>query len=340
MWEAIESNKRRSTILVVCMAALLLGLGFAIGGAFDPRRGPYVGVAIALGVWFILWMVALFQGDQILLATAGATRIEHHDAPLLFNVVEEMKIASGLEAMPEVYVMPDDVPNAFAIGRPPGRCAGAVPSGLLRIMNRDELQGVIGHEIGHLKNRDTVFMMLVGVMLGAIVLVADLFLRMGGTGGRRRSRDGGNAQVIFLVIALVFAILAPLLAQMIYFACSRRREYLADASSARFTRYPEGLASALEKLQVAQVRREEVNRVLAPMFIVSPMQGLAAIGLMSTHPSTEDRIRILRSMAGGAAFTNYEAAFQKIVGRGSCIGARALPRGAAGAPRNAQSAAR
>src|SRR5437773_1467560 len=113
MWEAIESNKRRSTLLVILMGLLLLGLGFALGGMLDPRQGPVLGVAGALAVWFVLWMVALFQGDQILLATAGARRIEHHDAPLLFNVVEEMKIASGLEVMPEVYVMEDDVPNAF-----------------------------------------------------------------------------------------------------------------------------------------------------------------------------------------------------------------------------------
>lgn len=323
MWEAIESNKRRSVVLVVVMALLLLGLGAAIGGAVQPRTGPIFGLAVALGVWFILWMVALFQGDQILLATAGAKRIEHADAPQLFNIVEEMRIASGLETMPEVYIIPDDAPNAFAIGRPPGRCAVAVTSGLMRILSRDELQGVMAHEIGHLKNRDTVFMMLVGVMLGTIVIVADLFLRLRVGGRRRSSREEGNAQTIFMVIALLLAILAPLLAQMIYFACSRRREYLADASSALFTRYPEGLASALEKLTVAQVRREEVNRVLAPMYIVSPMPVAAAVGLWSTHPPTDDRVKILRGMAGGAAYTDYDAAFKKIVGR-SCIGPRTL----------------
>jgi heat shock protein HtpX len=338
MWEAIQSNKRRSAILVACMAALLVGLGVAIGGYFDPRQGPIFGALAALAVWVVLWMVALFQGDQILLATAGATKIEHDHAPLLFNVVDEMRIASGLESMPEVYVMEDDVPNAFAIGRPPGRCAVAVTSGLLRILDRDELQGVIGHEIGHLKNRDTVFMMLVGIMLGAIVLISDFFIRVRWA-PRRRSRDdnGGGAQVIFMILAILLVILAPLLAQMIYFACSRRREYLADASSARFTRYPEGLASALEKLQVAQVRQAEVNRVLAPMYIVSPMQVAAAIGLYSTHPPTEDRVKILRGMAGGAAFTDYEAAYKKIVGRGACIGQRTLAGEGAVALRSATS---
>ncbi|HXX94534.1 MAG TPA: M48 family metallopeptidase [Planctomycetota bacterium] len=325
MWEAIQSNKRRSILLVSLMAALLVGLGFAIGGFIDPRRGPIGGVLGALAVWGILWWVALLQGDQILLATAGATRIEHDQAPLLFNVVDEMRIASGLEAMPEVYVMEDEVPNAFAVGRPPRRCAVAVTTGLLRLLDRDELQGVIGHEIGHLKNRDTVFMMLVGIMLGAIVLISDFFIRVRWA-PRRRSRDddSGGAQVIFMVVSILLVLLAPVLAQMIYFACSRRREYLADASSARFTRYPEGLASALEKLQVSQVRRAEVNRVLAPMYIVSPVAVASAIGLYSTHPPTQDRVRILRGMAGGAAFTDYEAAYQKIVGRGACIGQRTL----------------
>ena len=323
MWEAIESNKRRSTVLVILMGLLLLALGFALGGAVDPRRGPVLGVAGALAVWFVLWMLALFQGDHILLATAGARRIEHQDAPLLFNVVDEMRIASALETMPEVYVMEDEIPNAFAIGRPPGRCAVAVTSGLLRILDRDELQGVIGHELGHLKNRDTVFMMLVGVMLGAIFLISDFFVRVRWA-PRRRSRDDSGAGTVFMILAILLVIFAPILAQLIYFACSRRREYLADASSARFTRYPEGLASALEKLQVSQVRRAEVNRVLAPMYIVSPMGVAAAVGLTSTHPPTEDRIKILRGMAGGAAYTDYEAAFKKIVGRGACIGQRTL----------------
>jgi heat shock protein HtpX len=323
MWEAIESNRRRSTILVILMGMLLVGLGFALGGVIDPRRGPILGVLGALCVWFVLWLVALLQGDRILLATAGAKQIGHEDAPLLFNVVDEMRIASGLPVMPEIYVMPDEAPNAFAVGRPPKRCAVAVTTGLLRILDRDELQGVIGHEIGHLKNRDTVFMMMVGVMLGAIVLIADVFARVR-FAPRRREKDEGGAQVVFMILALVLVILAPLFAQLIYFACSRRREYMADASSARFTRYPEGLASALEKLTVSQTRQAEINRVLAPMYIVNPAEVSAAIGLTSTHPPTPERIRILRSMAGGAAFTDYEAAYQRIVGRGACLGQRTL----------------
>jgi heat shock protein HtpX len=341
MQEAIESNRRRSWILVSLMGAILVTLGFVLGRALDPHSGGVVGVAAALGVWGFLFALAVLQGDSILLATAGARRIEKSDAPLLFNVVEEMTLASGLGRMPEIFVIADDVPNAFAVGRRPERCAVAVTSGLLRILNRDELQGVIGHELGHLKNRDAAFMMLVGVMLGAIVLISDLFLRSmwWGGGGRRRDRDeddrGGQAQILFFILALALAVLAPILAQLIYFACSRRREYLADASSARFTRYPEGLASALEKLSAAQNREVPVNRVLAPLYIVSPVQVMAAIGLLSTHPPSLERIRILRAMGGGAGYADYEAAFRKTTGR-SCLGSRTL---AADTPQAARSAA-
>src|SRR6185436_1664721 len=163
--------------LVAGMAALLVLLGAGIGQAVAPRGGAVVGALAAAGLWFILWIVALFLGDQILLSIAGAKKIEHADAPQLFNVVEEMVIASGLGRMPAIYVMPDERPNAFAAGRTPERRVVCVTSGLLRLMNRDELQGVIAHEIGHHKNGDPALMVMMGVMLGAIVLIADLVLR-------------------------------------------------------------------------------------------------------------------------------------------------------------------
>ncbi len=325
MWEAIESNRRRARILVAGMAILLVALGALIGAVAAPSRGgAMVGTAIALFIWLLLWVIAVLQGDSIMLSLAGAEKISHADAPQLFNVVEEMTIASGLGKMPEVYVIPDDRPNAFAAGRTPETRVVCVTSGLLRLMTRDELQGVIAHEIGHHKNNDPALIILMGVMMGAIVLIADLFLR-GNFGGRRRSsRNGdGGVQVVLAILALLLAILAPILAQMMYFALSRRREYLADASAARFTRFPEGLASALEKISVHAQARREANRVLAPMYIVNPMEALAAVGLFSTHPPTEDRIRILRSMGGGVGYVDYDAAFRKVTGKG-CLGARTL----------------
>jgi heat shock protein HtpX len=336
MWEAIESNRRRSRFIVAGMAALLVLLGALIGGAVAPRGGGLlVGIGVALLLWFALWLVAVFQGDSIMLAVAGAQKIEKADAPQLFNVVEEMVIASGLGKMPDVYVIPDDRPNAFAAGRKAETRVVCVTSGLLRLLNRDELQGVIAHEIGHHKNGDPALMILMGVMLGAIVLIAEVYLRGNFWGGRRRSsRESGGAEAILAVVAIVLAILAPILAQMMYFACSRRREFLADASAARFTRYPEGLASALEKISIQYQGGFRANKILAPMYIVNPMQALAAVGLFSTHPPTDARVRILRSM-GGVGYVDYDAAYRKVTGRAGCIGKRTL---AADSPEQAREA--
>jgi heat shock protein HtpX len=329
MWEAIESNRRRSAWIVAGMGGLLVVLGVLIGNTIAPRTGVLFGAGISLFFWLVLWLIAIFQGDQIMLLVAGAQKIEKSDAPQLFNVVEEMVIASGLGKMPDIYVIPDDRPNAFAAGRKPETRVVCVTSGLLRLLTRDELQGVIAHEIGHHKNGDPALMILMGVMLGAIVLLADVFLRSNILfgGGRRSSRDkddSGGLQIVLVLLAIALAILAPILAQIMYFACSRRREYLADASAARFTRYPEGLASALEKITVQARGGPKVNRVLAPMYIVNPMEALAAVGLFSTHPPTENRVHILRAMGGGVGYVDYDAAFRKITGKAGCIGERTL----------------
>src|SRR5688572_4216605 len=192
MWEAIESNRRRTNYIVAGMAVLLVLMGAAIGHAVVPGQGAAAGAGIALLLWFLLWLVAAFQGDRIMLSIAGARKIEHADAPMLFNVVEEMVISSGLGKMPEVYIIDDDRPNAFAAGRKPETRVIAVTSGLLRLLNRDELQGVIAHEIGHHKNGDPALMILMGVMLGAIVLLAEVFLRSGLHRGRRESRENNG----------------------------------------------------------------------------------------------------------------------------------------------------
>ena len=324
MWEAIRANKRRSFVLITLMAFVLMGLGYSIGLVWAPDWA-FVGLVAAFAVWLVLWMVAVSAGKGVVLGSMGAHRIEHDDYPVLFNVVEEMSIAAGLPKMPDVYLIDTDAPNAFAVGTEQ-KSVVAVTTGLLMQLNRDELQGVVAHEIGHIKNHDTRFMVLAGVMMGAIILLADVFVRsMFYGGGRRRSRGrgGGQAQAVLMIIAIVFIILAPILAQLLYFACSRRREYLADASSARFTRYPEGLARALEKIAGPARKMEKVNRAVAPMFIVNPLRGAAASNLLSTHPPTEDRARILRSMGGGAAYADYEAAYEKAHG-GRLLGERTV----------------
>jgi heat shock protein HtpX len=336
MWEAIESNRRRTRVLVSGMAVLLVLLGTVIGYSVARGEGAALGAVAALGLWIILWLVAAFAGDRIMLSIAGARKIEHADAPQLFNVVEEMVIASQLGKMPEIYIIDDERPNAFAAGRKPEKRVVAVTSGLLRLMSRDELQGVIAHEIGHHKNGDPALMILMGVMLGAIVLLAEIFLRSGLHRGRRSSsKDQAGIQVLIIVLAIVLAILAPILARLLYFACSRRRVYLADASAARFTRYPEGLAAALEKITVHYQGAPKPNKVLAPMYIVNPMEALAAVGLFSTHPPTENRVRILRSMGGGVGYVDYDSAFKKVTGKAGCIGRRTL---AADSPAEARAA--
>jgi len=257
MWELIRANKRNSIVLMVVMAVVLLLVGFVIGLAWFGPEGGLFGLMIATVVWLVMMLVSFSSGDQILLAASKATRVTHDVHPQLFNVVEEMKIAASLPAMPKVYIINDPAPNAFATGRSPNTASVAVTAGLLARLNRDELQGVIAHEISHILNRDILFVTLAGVMLGSIVLLSQVFLRgmfySSMMGSRRRYSSGsggggGYAQIIMLVLAIVVAILAPIMASLLYFALSRRREYLADAGATRLTRYPEGLASALEKI--------------------------------------------------------------------------------------------
>ena len=327
MWEQIRSNKRKSVVLIILIALVLSILGGAIGEAAAPRGGGLVGLAVALTVWFVLSLVAYYQGGRIMLAANGAHKITREDHPQLWNVVEEMTIASGLPKLPDIYLIDDMTPNAFATGRDPDHAAVAVTAGLLAKLNRDQIQGVIAHELGHIKNRDILFMTLMGATLGAIVIISETFLRglfYGGMhGSRYRSRksgsDGDGGQIIMVVIALVVAILAPLLAQLIYFAASRRREYLADASAAIYTRYPEGLASALEVIsgEAGKVTQEaeRVNKATAPMYIINPLQAVGKMGLFSTHPPTEERVRILRSMGGDASFRAYQGAWKQVDGK-------------------------
>jgi len=315
MWEIIQANRRKSAALLVLLAVVLVGLGYFAGYFWDPRGGQLFGVLVAVVIWVVMMLTAFSGGERILLATAGAREVKKEDAPQLYNILEEMKIASGLPAMPRLFIIDSPEPNAFAVGLKPERSAVAVTTGLLARLSRDELQGVIGHEVGHINHRDTLFMTLAGVTVGAVVILADLFLRgLWFSSGRRRSREEGQMAGVMLIIALVLAILAPLLAQLIYFACSRKREYMADAAAAQYTRYPQGLASALEKIAGVPPRRQEVNRVLAPMYIVNPLEahGRGMKGLFSTHPPVEERIRILRSMAGDCSLAGYEEAYRKV----------------------------
>lgn len=320
MWEQIQANRRRSAVLIAAMAAILIIVGYAGGELFVPGGGIF-GLALALIIWAVMMGAYLFSAEAILLHGTGARELQREDSPRLFNIVDEMKLASGLLFTPKIYLINDPSPNAFAIGRNAQTSAVTVTSGLMYRLNRDELQGVIAHEMGHLKNRDVQFMTLAAVMLGSIVILSEIIRRslwLGGRGRRRSSsRGGGQAQIVILVVGLVFAVLGPLMAQLLYFACSRKREYLADASASQFTRYPEGLASALEKISQSNERLSFASKATAPMFIVNPLAaaGDTATSLFSTHPPTRERVRILRAMSG-ASFADYEAAYRRATGAG------------------------
>jgi heat shock protein HtpX len=334
VWEQIRANRIRSVWVVAGMGVLLTATGVALGVAFGGGNegGVVVGGVVALVVWFFLWLTTISQGDRVMLRMARARRIQKKDHPQLWNVVEEMTIASTLGRMPAVYIVDDPSPNAFATGRKPENCAVAVTTGLLRTLNRDELQGVIAHEIGHIKNRDVALMVTAGVMVGAIALLAEIGIRaLWWGGGARRSRSSnssGNAQGVMMIVAVILIILAPILAQLVYFALSRRREYLADASGAMFTRYPEGLASALEKIGGVKSPQVDQSRVTAPMYIVRPLrkgEAMAARGSMSsTHPPIRERVKILRAMGGGADYAAYQDAYASVTGKKELMGGRTL----------------
>ncbi len=309
---------------MVIMAAVLLLLGFVIGMAFFGPEGGLFGLMIATAIWVVLTLISLSSGDQILLAASRAKLVTHKVHPQLFNVVEEMKIAAGLPTMPKIYIINDPAPNAFATGRNPKNASVAVTAGLLARLNRDELQGVIAHEISHIINRDILFVTLAGIMLGSIVLLSQVFLRgmfySSMMGSRRRysggGKGGGQAQIVMLIIAIVAAIVAPIMAYLLYYALSRKREYLADAGAARLTRYPEGLASALEKIAGdPSPQLAATNKVTAPMYIVNPFKKkkqMKLSDLTSTHPPISERVKILRNMTHGASFKHYSDAFTNV----------------------------
>jgi heat shock protein HtpX len=338
MFEAIAANRRKSALLVVVMALLLAALGYAIGEFWSPGAGP-LGLAVAAAVWLVLTLVAHGQGDQIFLRMSGAREVGPDDLPVLWNVVEEMTLAAGLPKMPRVWVIDDATPNAFATGRAPETASVAVTAGLLKMLDRDELQGVIAHELGHVKNRDILLMLYAGVLMGAIVLLADVGLRSWffGAGRSRRSNNegGGQLQAIVMIVAIALMILAPLIARLVYFAISRRREYLADASAAVFTRYPDGLARALEKISGAPpARLRGVSRATAPMYIVNPLAAASkrrdAASLTATHPPIAERVSILRAM-GGASFADYERTYGEVTGKQGVVPRSALDDPHAGA---------
>jgi heat shock protein HtpX len=303
-YEQIAANRRNSFLMAAFVVALLAVLGFTIGFAVFGSPEGGVGTtlfAVLLGAGSGAF--TYFAGDSLVLTVSGAREVDQTQAPQLLNVVREIAIAANVP-MPRVHVIDDTAPNAFATGRDPQHASVAITTGLLQKLDREELQGVIGHELSHVRNLDIRFSLIVGVMVGAVAILADFFLRFTFWGGGRRSRDsggsGGGAQMVVFIIAIVLAVLAPLISRFIQLAVNRQREYLADASAVELTRNPYGLERALAKISGDPEVLEVANRGTQHMYFTNPIKKFEerASGLMSTHPPIIDRINRLRQLTG------------------------------------------
>ncbi len=294
----IGANKRRSAFLIVVFILLVAGLGWLIGESqFESGLG-FLGV---FGIVAIVYsLVAYYAGGRMVLAVSRARRIYKKDDPELWNVLEELCLAGGLP-IPAIYVINDTAPNAFATGRDPEHSVVAITTGLRQKLTRDELQAVMAHELSHVRFYDIRLQTLIGVLVGLTALVSDMFLRhlwLGGGRGSRRSGSDGKGNAAILAVAVIAAILAPIFARLLQLSISRKREYLADAGAVQLTRYPEGLASALEKISGDEEVLEVANRATQHLYIVNPIKPFEdrAKNLFSTHPPMEERIRRVRSM--------------------------------------------
>jgi heat shock protein HtpX len=288
MYTQIASNKRRSILLLFGFIALVGGLDYLMSRAFG-QPAAFVPILI---IAVLYAAISYFFSANIALAMSGAKEVAKADAPELYRLVENLSIAGGLP-MPKVYIIDDASPNAFATGRDPEHAVVAVTSGILQTLTKTELEGVLAHELSHVGNYDIRFMALVVALVSVVSVISDLLLRLSFWGGDDED-NGGN--VVMIVLSIVGAILAPLVAMGIQFAVSRQREYLADSSGALLTRYPEGLASALEKIAANDEPMSHANSATAPLYISSPLKGRSFARLFDTHPPIEERIRRLREM--------------------------------------------
>ena len=303
-YREIDRNRRRSWLLIAAVIVLLGALGGAIGYA---TGFGWFGVVAAVVLASAMSVGSFFAGDALVMATSGAKEIDRAQPPdryqQLINVVEEMRLAGGLPP-PRVWVIEDTAPNAFATGRDPKHASVAVTTGLLDKLDREQLQGVIGHEMSHVGNLDIRFTLLVGVLVGSIALLADWFLRFTFWGGGRRGNNdrggGGGAAALIFVLAIVLAVVAPLIGRMVQAAVSRTRESMADATAVELTRNPIGLARALRTISDDREVLEVANRATQHLYIVNPIKSFEerAKSLWDTHPPIGERIRALENIAG------------------------------------------
>jgi heat shock protein HtpX len=295
VYDQITANKLRSTALIVVFVLLVALIGYVFGQATE---WGYLGLVAALAVAFVMAWGSYWYSDKIVLSISRARPVDRDIEPYLVNTIEGLAIAAGLP-VPKAYVIDDPAPNAFATGRNPEHGAVAVTTGLVQMMSRQELEGVIAHELSHIKNYDTLVQTLAAVLAGSVTLVSEWMLRsFWWGGGRRRSSENGQFGAIMMVVAIVLALLAPVVAVLIQMAISRRREFLADASAALLTRYPPGLASALRKISADPHELRSANKATESLYIANPLKhrrrGMNA--LFNTHPPIEERVALLEAM--------------------------------------------
>ncbi|MBT3690349.1 zinc metalloprotease HtpX [bacterium] len=295
MYNQIESNKRKTWFLMTIFLVFIVLIGYLWGAYYGFGLS---GIAIAITLAIVLNLFSFFKGDKVALGISGAKKIKKEQNPYVFRMVENLSITAGLP-MPKVYIIEDININAFATGRDPEKASIAVTTGAIEKLENEELEGVIAHELSHIKNYDIRLMMIVIICVGIITLLADFFIRAQFMfGGKKNNSKGGNAGAILMIVGIVLAILSPVFAKLIQLAVSRKREYLADASGILLTRYPEGLAGALEKIK-SNKPMKRANHATAHLYISNPFKikkGKKS-GLFSTHPPIDERIAELSKMA-------------------------------------------
>jgi heat shock protein HtpX len=313
-YDQIGANRRNSVLLALVVILLLGVLGTAIGVAVTGSlQAALPSAGLAVGVGLLASVITYYAGDSLVLSVSGAKEVTEQDQPQLINVVREIALAANVP-MPRVYLIDDTAPNAFATGRDPQHASVAITIGLLQKLDREELQGVMAHELSHVRNYDIRFSLMVGVMVGSIALLADFFLRFTFWGGGRRSRRDsdsslGGLQVVIFIIAIVLAIVAPIMSRLVQMAVSRQREYLADVSGVELTRNPYGLERALAKISLDTEPLEVANRATQHLYFENPIKAAtgASRSLFSTHPAALDRINRLRELSGQSPVPNAEA---------------------------------
>jgi heat shock protein HtpX len=305
VYEQIASNKRKTVVLIFGAIVLLGAVGYVLGFWYGGSGSGVYGLVGAVALALVLSLGSFFGGDRLVLASTRAREVTPQEQPRLHNIVEGLAIAAGIPK-PKVYVIPEQAPNAFATGRNPEHSSVAVTEGLLSTMNRVELEGVIGHELSHVVDRDILVGTIVATLVGAVVLISEFFMRSwwwGGVRGRRGGdRSGGGIEAIIFAVGLALLVLAPIIGQIVRLAVSRQREFLADAQGALLTRYPPGLASALRKIGAASgIPMRSANNATAHLWLNQPSriqgQGMGPLEkLFNTHPPIEERIRRLEEM--------------------------------------------